>query len=179
MPRNFVARGKPAILFSTGEDDMKNWSASFKDGLISGSLASVLSTAVLALRGRSEAGSAYAPVNAVSHWLYGDRAARQDKPSARYTLPGYIIHHGSSLIWGVVYERWFGQCAEEKDLPPALAGAVAVASLACFVDYKLTPERLQPGFEKRLSTPSMALVYGGVAIGFVIRGLLSSGRTAH
>ena len=155
----------------------KNWSASVRDGLISGSLASLVSTAVLALRGRSETGSAYGPVNAVSHWLYGDRAAHQDEPSARYTLPGYVIHHGSSLLWGVVYERWFGRRAEEKDVLPALGGAIAVATLACFVDYQLTPERLQPGFEKRLSTPSMALVYGGVAIGFVIRGLLLSGKS--
>jgi hypothetical protein len=165
--------------FSTEEASMKNWSASFKDGLISGSLASLVSTAVLAARGRSEAGSGYAPINAVSHWLYGDRAAYQDSPSARYTLPGYVIHHGSSLIWGVLYERWFGQRAEARDLPPALAGAVAVAAMACFVDYKMTPERLQPGFEKRLSTPSMAMVYGGVAAGFVIRGLLMSGRSGR
>ena len=153
---------------------MKTWSEALKDGLISGSLVSVVSTAVLAARGRSESGSGYAPINAVSHWFYGERAARQDRPSARYTLPGYMIHHGSSLLWGVVYERWFGQRAERWEVAPALTGAVAVAAIACFVDYKLTPERLQPGFEKRLSTPSMVLVYGGVAAGFVIRGLLSS-----
>jgi hypothetical protein len=155
---------------------MKNWSEAFKDGLIAGSLASMVSTAVLALRGRSEGGSAYAPVNAVSHWIYGDRAAYQDSASVSYTLPGYLIHHGSSLLWGTVYERWFGQRAEERDLAPALAGAVAVAGLACFVDYKMTPERLQPGFEKRLSTPSMAMVYGGVAVGLVIRGFLFAAK---
>ena len=153
---------------------MKNWSEAFKDGLISGSLSSVVSTAMLAARGSSENGTPYAPVIAVSHWIYGDRAARQDDPSLRYTVPGYLIHHGSSLLWGVVYERWFGRYAENRDVAPALAGAVAVASLACFVDYKLTPERLQPGFEKRLSTPSMVLVYGSVAAGFVLRGFLSS-----
>lgn len=153
---------------------MKNWSEAFKDGLISGSLSSVVSTAMLAARGSSENGTPYAPVNAVSHWIYGDRAARQDDPSLRYTVPGYLIHHGSSLLWGVLYERWFGRYAERRDVAPALAGAVAVASLACFVDYKLTPERLQPGFEKRLSTPSMALVYGSVAAGFVLRGFLAS-----
>jgi hypothetical protein len=179
MPCTFVTCSKPKIRFFNRRKKMKTWSESLKDGLISGSLASLVSTAVLALRGRSEAGSAYAPVNAVSHWIYGDRAARQDSPSARYTLPGYIIHHGSALLWGVVYERWFGRHAEEKDLLPALTGAVAVASLACFVDYKMTPERLQPGFEKRLSTPSMAMVYGGVALGFVIRGLLLSGKTGR
>lgn len=155
---------------------MKNWSDALKDGLVSGSLVSVVSTAVLALRGRRETGSGYAPVNAVSHWIYGDRAAYQDDPSLRYTLPGYVIHHGSSLIWGVVYERWFGQRAEKLDVAPALGGAVAVAGLACFVDYKMTPERLQPGFEKRLSMASMAMVYGGVAVGLVMRGFLSAAR---
>jgi hypothetical protein len=151
---------------------MKNWSEALADGLISGSLASVVSTAVLAVRGHAESGSVFAPTNAVSHWIYGDRAARQDGPSMRYTVPGYLIHHGSSLLWGVVYERWFGRHAEKGEVAPALGGAVAVAALACFVDYKMTPERLQPGFEKRLSTPSMAMVYGGVAAGFVIRGFL-------
>lgn len=157
---------------------MKKWSKAFKDGLISGSLASVVSTSMLAARGRSENGTPYAPINAVSHWLYGDRAAYQDGPSMRYTVPGYMIHHASSLIWGVVYERWFGQHAEKKDVAPALAGAVAVASLACFVDYKMTPQRLQPGFEKRLSTTSMVMVYGGVALGFMLRGLLSPARSS-
>jgi hypothetical protein len=155
---------------------MKSWSEAFSDGLVSGSLTSLVSTAVLAARGRSDAGTPYAPINAVSQWLYGERAAHQDSPSVRYTLPGYLIHHGSSIFWAVLYERWFGQRAQEKGLAPALAGAVAVAGLACFVDYKLTPKRLQPGFEKRLSTPSMAMVYGGVAIGLAIRSLLAPGR---
>ena len=38
--------------------------------LSSGALAGLLSMAALALRGRAQAGSAAAPLNAVSHWLF-------------------------------------------------------------------------------------------------------------
>ena len=47
---------------------------------MAGSCASVLSAAVLALAGQREAGSAAAPINAVSHWYWGDRAFRQAYP---------------------------------------------------------------------------------------------------
>lgn len=40
--------------------------------------------------------------------------------------------------------------------------------MACWVDYKLTPRRLQPGFEQRLSTPSMVAVYGSFALGLAL-----------
>ena len=41
---------------------------------------------------------------------------RMADPSLRYTVPGYLIHHGSSLLWGVVYERWFGRWTEREPL---------------------------------------------------------------
>ena len=51
-----------------------------------------------------------------------------------------------------------------------------MAALACFVDYKMTPERLQPGFEKRLSTPSLFMVYASFGAALVLRGLAASGK---
>jgi hypothetical protein len=96
--------------------------------------------------------------------------------SARYTLLGYAIHHASSLLWATVYERFVGHKAERKEALPAIAGGFAVAGLACFVDYKLTPYRLQPGFEKRLSTPSMALVYGSFGLALALHGLAAASR---
>lgn len=152
---------------------MKTWSEAMRDGAISGSLASIASTAVLGERGRQESGSPYAPTNAISHWFWGERAARRDDPSARYTLIGYAIHHASSILWATVYEKLFGEKAERKKMAPALAGGLAVAGLACFVDYQMTPQRLQPGFEKRLSTPSLFLVYGAFGLALAVRGLVS------
>lgn len=153
---------------------MKNWQEAIRDGTISGGVASLVSTAVLGRRGERENGTPYAPTNAISHWFWGDRAARHDEPSARYTALGYAIHHASSTLWAVLYEKWFGEAAEHGKIGRALAGGAAVAGLACFVDYKLTPQRLQPGFEKRLSTPSLFLVYAAFGAGLALRGLAAS-----
>lgn len=153
---------------------MKTWPQAIRDGAVSGSVASVLSTAVLSARGQEEDGTPFAPTNAISHWFWGDRAARQNAPSTRYTALGYAIHHASATLWAVLYEKWFGEKAERGELLPAVIGGAAVAGLACFVDYKMTPERLQPGFEKRLSTPSLFMVYASFGAALVLRGLAAS-----
>jgi hypothetical protein len=73
----------------------------------------------------------------------------------------------------VFYEKYFGRKAEEKEIVPSVAGGLAVAGVACLVDYKMTPERLQPGFEKRLSSKSLLLVYGVFGLSLAVRGLLA------
>ncbi len=57
-----------------------SWKRAFNRGLLSGTCASILSTVALAARGRSETGSALAPINAVSHWYWGDRATQLIMP---------------------------------------------------------------------------------------------------
>jgi hypothetical protein len=155
---------------------MKTWPEALRDGAVSGSIASVLTTAVLSGCGIRENGTPFAPTNAISHWLWGDHATYQDHPSARYTLPGYVIHHASATLWGVLYEKWFGNSADEKAIIPAVAAGATVAGLACFVDYNLTPRRLRPGYEKRLSTQSLFILYGTFGIALAMRGLISGRR---
>ncbi len=121
-----------------------------------------------------ENGTPFAPVNAISHWFHGDHAKYRDEPSSRYTLQGYLIHHASATFWTVLYEKWFGDRADKKDFRPAIAGAAAVAALACFVDFNMTPRRLRPGFENRLSTRSLFLVYGAFGLAMAMRGLISA-----
>jgi hypothetical protein len=152
---------------------MKTWPQAIRDGAISGSVASAASTAVLSARGEQENGTPYAPTNAISHWVWGGKAMRRDGPSTRYTLLGYAIHHASSMFWAAFYEKYFGRKAEAKEIVPSLAGGLGVAAVACFVDYKLTPQRLQPGFEQRLSGKSLALVYGAFGLALAARGLLA------
>ncbi|MFC7513506.1 hypothetical protein ACFQUU_00660 [Herbaspirillum sp. GCM10030257] len=153
---------------------MKSWRQAMRDGLISGSIASVLSTIVLSARGEQEEGTPYAPTNAISHWFFGDHAFYRNGRTLRYTGTGYAIHHASSTLWAVVYERWFGERADRRDLPTALTGGAAVAAMACFTDYHLTPRRLHPGYEKRLSSASLFLVYAAFGAGLVVRGLTTS-----
>ena len=137
-------------------------------GLVSGAASSVVSTAALALLGRGEAGSAYAPTNAVSHWIWGDEAAEHDGFSLKYTITGYVIHHLSATFWSVLFERLAGEKLDRKDLRVTLAASAATSAIACFADYNLTPKRLHPGYEKRLSKKSLAGVYAAFAVGLAL-----------
>jgi len=147
---------------------MENWSDSLRRGALTGSVASATSAAALALCSQKENHSPFSAVNAVSHWLWGDRAARKDQPSLRYTLLGYGIHHASAVFWGVLFERWFRHVLARRRPVPTAAAGTAMAAVACFVDYKMTPKRLHPGFEQRLSTGSLALVYAAFGAGLAL-----------
>jgi hypothetical protein len=143
----------------------EDWKAASQRGLVSGATASLLSTVALAAFGKAGAGSVFGPTNAVSHWIWGDEAARHDEPSLRYTLPGYLIHHVSATFWAVLFERFMGRRLDRKDPATTIASAMATSAAACFADYKLTPQRLEPGYEKRLSKPALAVVYAAFGLG--------------
>ena len=132
-------------------------------GLASGALASLASTAALMLCGRRETGSYAAATNAISHWVWGDRALRRDGLTLRHTLLGYVIHHLSATFWAVFYERFL----HRRDRTPVevLRDAAITSAVACTVDFKLTPHRLTPGYEHRLSRRSLAVVYAAFAVG--------------
>lgn len=152
---------------------MQNWKTALRRGAIGGATSSLASTAALALMGKGEAGSAYAPTNAISHWIWGEQAARHHQPSLRYTLPGYLIHHGSATFWSVLFEAACGKLLDRKDTPTTLAVATAASGVACLVDYQLTPPRLRPGYEKHLSRPALALVYGMFGLGLAAGAMLA------
>lgn len=152
---------------------METWKRSLQRGLVSGSAASVLSTAALAAMGKRETGSAFAPTNAISHWLWKGKAFRRDAPSLRYTLTGYLIHHASATFWAVLFEKLLGRRLDKGDKALTLAASTAASAVACFTDYQLTPKRLHPGYEERLSKQSLALVYGAFAFGLAAGALMS------
>jgi hypothetical protein len=140
--------------------------------MVSGTCASVLSTAALATLGKRETGSAFAPTNAISHWIWGDEAATHNAPSLRHTAAGYLIHHASATFWAMLFERVLkGRPA--PSVPAVVTAASATAAVACFADYKLTPHRLRPGYEMRLSRSSLAIVYGAFALGLTAGALIN------
>jgi hypothetical protein len=147
---------------------MKSWKESIKYGLASGAAASALSTVALAICGRRETGSAFAPTNAVSHWIWGNKAARHKQPTLRYTLPGYVIHHASSTFWAVLLEKCFGTHINRDTPLNTLKVAAVTSAVACFVDYKMTPHRLQPGYEMHLSKRSLFAVYAAFGLGLAL-----------
>lgn len=141
------------------------WSRTIARAMLSGSAAALVSSLALALAGRREAGSALAPINAVSHWYWGKRAQRQDGASAKYTLMGYLTHHAASIFWALFFERLIGR---RRTPANALASGAAVATLAAAVDYTITPKRLTPGYEARLSVPALVTVYAAFALGLAL-----------
>jgi hypothetical protein len=143
---------------------MRTWEEALRASLASGSAANVSSLIALIVAGKLESDNGVAPTNAISHWVWGDSATREDDPSIRHTLVGYGIHHAASIFWAVFYEKWFGQ-DDDKSESQALVEQAAMAALACFVDYQLTPKRLTPGFEKRLSKKSLFFVYTAFGLG--------------
>lgn len=157
----------------------KPWSRAARDALTSGTFGAVTSTIALALAGRRESGSFVAPTNAISHWYWGDRAARHDEVSLQYTLFGFVTHHAASVFWATLYERWFGRAKDRGDIAPAVAGGLAVSALACFVDYQLTPHRFQPGYEMRLSKPALGTVYASFGLGLAFGTFLNAAARRH
>jgi hypothetical protein len=130
---------------------------------LSGAIAAVLSSVVVAACSAREARAPLAGVNATSQWFWGRGAKRHVRPSWRYTAVGYLVHHFSSLLWAGVYEAW---CLRR----PAPAGvsaarAAVVATAACVVDYTITPPRFRPGFERHIGRPSIAAVYVAFGMG--------------
>lgn len=151
---------------------MEPWKTAWRRGLVGGAVASLLSTFAMSALGKRESGSPYAATNAVSHWFWGDQAFRQHAPSTRYTLPGYLIHHGCAVFWAVIFERLCGHLLDRKEPPLTLGVATSAAAVACLVDYQCTPRRLQPGYEAHLSRPSLAVVYAGFGLGLALGAML-------
>jgi hypothetical protein len=146
--------------------------------LQSGTVAALTSSVTASLAGRYENASYAAPLNATSHILWGDKAAQEDKPSFKYTATGFLLNHAAAFFWAAVYEKWFASRSdrgEQSALTPVIGAAVVTAG-AYITDYYLVPKRLTPGFEKRLSGRSMAMIYGALAVGLAASTLI--GRRA-
>ncbi|HEX6793385.1 MAG TPA: hypothetical protein VF304_05985 [Casimicrobiaceae bacterium] len=129
---------------------------------------------MLALAGCSkrETGSAFAGINATSHWAWGDADASRNGFTWKHTAIGALTNQAASLFWAFCFERLFASRNRRVGVPRLLGEAAAVSALACAVDYTVTPKRLTPGYELRLSKRSIAAVYvafaGGLALGSIL-----------
>ena len=142
--------------------------------LISGSAGSIVSAIALAACGMRELGDPAAPLNGPSQWFFGRPAAKKRGFSLRHTVSGYLVHHAMSIFWASLFERFRRQPVNAA--LDALLPAVATSAVACFVDFRLTPPRLTPGFEQQLSRKSLAVVYVAFVIGLVTGAAIESRR---
>lgn len=144
---------------------MEHWKQALGDGIVSGIWAATLSGIVLAACGRCEEGEAAGILSTPSKWVLGDHAAHVPRPGPGQTLVGQLIHTGATVFWAAVFERWRRAQHAPESLGVVAPAAVVTAAAACFGDYCVVPRRFSPGFERRLSRASLALVYAGIAIG--------------
>lgn len=152
--------------------------------LTSGTVSGLATSAVAAFAGKRETASYAAPVNATSHILWGDDAARHDGVSLKYTVTGFLLNPLAAIMWAAVYEKWVAPAVARWAAPrPSLAplattmGGAAVSVGAYITDYYLVPKRFTPGYEKRLSGQSLALIYGALALGLTAGTLLANRRS--
>ena len=139
-----------------------------------GLCAAAASTAMLAVVARLESRGAAQPLNATSHWLNGDRAARRRTADVRHTGVGLGTHVAATMFWAACLEMW------TSDRPPrtrldTIGRAATTAALAALVDYTITPRRFTPGWELVLSKRAMVAVYAAMAVGFVAAGFMATG----
>jgi hypothetical protein len=146
-----------------------SWREALRRGTVSGTLASILSAVVLVAFGAAEGKAPAGPLNGPSQWLWGRHAAHRRRPSIRYSLVGYAIHHVVSIGWGTVHEKHVAHLIEHRAWAPRLAEAAATATVACFADYQIAQGRVRPGFEKQLSRKALFLVYAAFALGLALR----------
>lgn len=140
--------------------------------MLTGMVINLVTVSAAARQTQKETGSALISLNAVSHWIWGGRAAYRQKLSAKYTLTGFVIHHFASLFWGLIFERFWGHAAEYSSIRRAYAGACAIAAASYVVDYWIAPKRLTPGWDLRLSQYALGSIYTSIALSLPLRGLL-------
>ena len=142
---------------------------SVRRALVQTLLGAVGSAAALALMARAQGLGALRPVNATSHWLNGDVAARDARWGWRTTGVGLLTHVAATGFWASIYEAWLRRRGGH---PAAVLGkAAAIAGVAALVDYRATPKRFTPGWELVLTPGAMAVAYAAMAAGFAVGGV--------
>lgn len=146
-----------------------------EDAVRTGLLATAATTIAASALGELEDGNAIAPINAISHIAWGDRAANQKDLSLKYTLTGGLLNTVALVGWAGVHHLLFGRRSKvSQSVTGALAGGAAISALAYVTDYYVVPKRFTPGFEKRLSNASLCGVYAVLAVALAAGSLVSS-----
>jgi hypothetical protein len=145
-------------------------------GLATGKLASSATAGAAALCGQIELGKPFAPINALSHVVFGEAAIQQDDVSLKYTATGALVNDAACVSWAALHEQLFGRAADKGNVPLVFAGGAGVAALAYLMDYYLVPKRLTPGIEKRLSSRGLFVVYAALALSLAAGSLLNAKR---
>ena len=144
--------------------------ARFVYGLLTGTIGAVATAAVIALHGQRQTRSPWTPFNATAHMIYGNASVEKEGFQVPETPLGLGIHALSLGGWGVLYEAF----AANQKLPASCTAATVATGLIYLLDYHILPERLRPGFEKRLGNAAVRDAYLALAMVFALAPLWHS-----
>ena len=148
-----------------------------KNTMQKGAVATTTSTLALAALGAIEDKDPAAPINAITHMLFGDEDAMNvEGVDAKHTLAGAGINAASVTMWAGVHELLFGKWARKGPAEAIVSGA-AVSALAYAVDYHVVPKQLTPGFEKKLSSRGLFTTYAVLALSFAAGALIDKEKS--
>lgn len=136
--------------------------------LVTGTIASVVTTATAAVVSRMLGRSAVAPINAASHVAHGRVALRRDRPSVQHTLVGLGVNWAASVALGHVYETLVTRGAKPT-IGSAVTRGVLTAGSAYLVDRYVVPERLESGFQRQMPNKAVLVVYVALAVALPLR----------
>lgn len=157
---------------------MKTWTRALRDAAIAGNIAGLASAAALVVCGRRDTGHHCAALNAPSQWLWGRKALRQNHASARFTGTGILVHQASAVFWSLVHEKALSRLTG-AGAHQAMYAAALTTALAAWVDLRVVPERLTPGFNRRLTPGSLLAVYALFGVGLAVTSHLLNARDAQ
>ena len=155
---------------------MRSATEFIEDTLWTGTIATAATTAAASLCGQLEEGESIAPLNAISHIIWGDEAATHEAASVKYTMPGVVLNAAAVTGWAGVHELIFGGRRRPRSFGGAIAGGAVVSALAYVIDYHIVPDRVTPGFEKRLSNQSLAAIYTTLAVSLGVASWLRNSK---
>lgn len=137
-------------------------------------VATATTTASLLWFGSRHARTPWAPLDAVSHIAWGDRAFARDELDVRHTLVGLLLNPSAVASWSALHALIVSRPMQTRDaIPFAIAAGAAVAATAYLVDFSLVPERLSPGFQWKLPKRPVRKVYVMLAASLAAGSLLA------
>ena len=142
---------------------------------LSGTVSGLLMSTVVGIVSRLTRGQSGQGLNAISHILWGAKAAQQPAWTLRYTATGLVLNQVACLFWAGCYEV-LRQTNRPHRVTTSAADAMAIAALAYVADYHLIPKRFTPGFEWVFSSTLFSLLYLGLADS-LLAGSACGGRT--
>jgi hypothetical protein len=140
--------------------------------LYCGTAAGLASMAAVVVAGWLEGGGAVRPINATSHFLWGEKAARTNDADLRHTMLGVITNQAAGTFWGTLFGAFLASRPPRTPLG-MLRDAAIMGAVAGVVDYGIAPKRLTPGWELAVSMRSVAISFAAMSVGLAAGGLLA------